>query len=143
MTEVREKRGLTYGIGTSLSVSDHSEELMGQFQASNDKVAEAIEVIRAEWARIATEGVTEEELQNAKTYMTGSYPLRFDGNGTIASILVGMQIIGLTPDYPKTRNQKGEAVTLDDVKRVAARLIKPDDLAFIVVGQPAGVTASE
>jgi zinc protease len=82
-------------------------------------------------------------LDNAKTYMTGSYPLRFDGNGTIASILVGMQIIGLTPDYPKTRNEKVEAVTLEDVKRVAARLITPDDLAFIVVGQPAGVTASE
>lgn len=143
MTEVREKRGLTYGIGTSLSVSDHSEELMGQFQASNENVAEAIAVIREEWAKIARDGITQVELDNAKTYMTGSYPLRFDGNGTIASILVGMQIIGLTPDYPKTRNQKVEAVTLDDVKRVAARLIKPDDLAFIVVGQPVGVTASE
>lgn len=143
MAEVREKRGLTYGIGTSLSVSDHSEELMGQFQASNDKVAEAIAVIREEWAKIARDGITQTELDNAKTYMTGSYPLRFDGNGTIASILVGMQIIGLTPDYPKTRNEKVEAVTLEDVKRVAARLITPDDLAFIVVGQPAGVTASE
>lgn len=143
MTEVREKRGLTYGIGTSLSVSDHSEELMGQFQASNDKVAEAIAVIREEWVKIARDGITQTELDNAKTYMTGSYPLRFDGNGTIASILVGMQIIGLTPDYPKTRNEKVEAVTLEDVKRVAARLVTPDDLAFIVVGQPAGVTASE
>jgi zinc protease len=143
MTEVREKRGLTYGIGTSLSVSDHSEALMGQFQASNDKVAEAIAVIREEWARIARDGITQTELDNAKTFMTGSYPLRFDGNGTIASILVGMQIIGLTPDYPKTRNEKVEAVTLEDVKRVAARLITPDDLAFVVVGQPAGVTASE
>ena len=143
MTEVREKRGLTYGIGTGLANYDQSEALLGQFQASNDKVAEAIEVIRAEWAKISTEGVTEEELKNAKTYMTGSYPLRFDGNGTIASILVGMQIMGLTPDYPKTRNARVEAVTMDDVKRVAAALFKPDDLAFVVVGQPVGVTATE
>lgn len=143
MTEVREKRGLTYGIGTGLSVSDHSQALMGQFQASNDKVAEAIAVIRDEWAKIAREGITPAELETAKTFMTGSYPLRFDGNGTIASILVGMQIIGLTPDYPKTRNEKVQAVTLDDVKRVAARLIVPEDLAFVVVGQPTGVTASE
>lgn len=143
MTEVREKRGLTYGIGTGLASYDHAEALLGQFQASNDKVAEAIEVIRAEWARIATEGVTEEELQNAKTYMTGSYPLRFDGNGTIASILVGMQIMGLTTDYPKTRNARVEAVTMEDVKRVARALFRPEDLAFIVVGQPVGVTATE
>ena len=143
MTEVREKRGLTYGIGTGLASYDHSEALVGQFQASNDKVAEAIDVIRAEWAKIAADGVTDAELATAKTYMTGSYPLRFDGNGTIASILVGMQIMGLTTDYPKTRNARVEAVTMADMKRVAARLFKPDDLAFIVVGEPVGVTPTE
>ncbi|MDB5660944.1 MAG: insulinase family protein [Cypionkella sp.] len=139
MNEVRTKRGLTYGIGTGLAAYDHAEVLIGQFQASNDKVAEAIKVIRDEWAKLAKDGVTEQELANAKTYMTGAYPLRFDGNDTIASILVGMQDLGLSPDYPKTRNAKVEAVTLEDVKRVAARLIKPDDLHFTVVGQPTGV----
>ena len=143
MTEVREKRGLTYGIGTSLASYDHSEALVGQFQASNDKVAEAIDVIRAEWAKVAADGVTQDELATAKTFMTGSYPLRFDGNGNIASILVGMQIMGLPTDYPKTRNARVEAVTMADMKRVAARLFKPDDLSFIVVGQPLGVTATE
>lgn len=143
MTEVREKRGLTYGIGTGLASYDHAEVLVGQLQASNDKVAEAIEVIRAEWAKIATDGVTEAELAAAKTYMTGSYPLRFDGNGTIASILVGMQVMGLSPDYPKIRNAKVEAVTMADMKRVAARLFKPEDLGFVVVGQPVGVVATE
>ena len=143
MTEVREKRGLTYGIGTGLASYDHAESLVGQFQASNDKTAEAIEVIRAEWAKIATEGVTEDELATAKTYMTGSYPLRFDGNDTIASILVGMQVMGLAADYPKTRNARVEAVTMADMKRVAARLFQPGDLAFIVVGQPVGVTPTE
>jgi zinc protease len=139
MSEVREKRGLTYGIGTGFAAYDHAEVMSGQFQASNEKVAEAIQVIRDQWALIAKDGVTEQELADAKTYMTGAYPLRFDGNDTIASILVGMQDLGLTPDYPKTRNAKVEAVTLDDVKRAAARLIKPDDLHFIVVGQPVGV----
>jgi len=139
MTEVREKRGLTYGIGTSLAAYDHAEVLMGQFQASNEKVAEAIKVIRDEWTKVAKDGVTAEELANAKTYMTGAYPLRFDGNDTIASILVGMQDLGLPPDYPKTRNARVEAVTPEDVKRVAARLLKPEDLNFIVVGQPTGV----
>ena len=143
MQEVREKRGLTYGIGTGLSSRDLSQEWVGQFQASNDKVAEAIDVVRAEWARMASGDVTEEDLATAKTYMTGAYPLRFEGNGPIASILVGMQMLGLASDYPKTRNDKVNAVTLADLQRVAARLMNPDHLFFKVVGQPAGLQSTE
>ncbi len=142
MTEVREKRGLTYGIGTYLVAMDQAELVLGQFSASNDKVAQAIEVTRAEWAKIATEGITEEELATTKTFLTGSYPLRFDGNGPIANILVGMQMEGLPIDYAVTRNAKVEAVTMADVKRVAARLFQPDQLHFVVVGQPTGVTTT-
>lgn len=136
MTEVREKRGLTYGIGTYIVNRDHADMLLGQFSASNDKVAEAINVVKAEWDRIVSEGVTPEELEATKTYLTGSYPLRFDGNGPIASILVGMQMDGMPMDYVTTRNSKVEAVTMDDIKRVAARLFKAADLHFVVVGQP-------
>lgn len=142
MTEVREKRGLTYGIGSYLVPMDHAEMLLGQFSASNDKVGEAIEVTRAEWAKIATEGITEEELATTKTYLTGSYPLRFDGNGPIANILVGMQMEGLPIDYAVTRNDKVNAVTMEDVKRVAARIFLPDALQFVVVGQPVDVVTS-
>ncbi len=143
MQEVREKRGLTYGIGTGLASRDLSAEWVGQFQASNDKVAEAIQVVRDEWAKMASEGVTAEELATAKTYMTGAYPLRFDGNGQIASILVGMQMLGLPADYPKTRNDKVNAVTMADISRVAKRLLKPENLSFVVVGEPVGVEATE
>ena len=143
MTEVREKRGLTYGIGTSLVGYDNSELVMGQAQIANDKVAEAVDVIRAEWARIGADGITEAELEATKTYLTGAYPLRFDGNGPLATIMVNMQLIGLPADYPKTRNDKVNAVTLEDVKRVAAMLFRPDDLRFVIVGQPAGVTDTE
>jgi zinc protease len=143
MQEVREKRGLTYGISTGLSSRDLSQEWVGQFQASNDKVAEAIDVVRAEWARMAACDVSEEDLATAKTYMTGAYPLRFEGNGPIASILVGMQMLGLPSDYPKTRNDKVNAVTLADLQRVGARLMNPDNLFFKVVGQPVGLTSTE
>jgi zinc protease len=139
MSEVREKRGLTYGIGSYLVSKDQAEIYMGQFSASNDKVAEAISVLRAEWAKIAAEGLTEEELATTKTYLTGSYPLRFDGNGNIASILVGMQMDDLPIDYPVTRNAKIEAVTMDDIRRVAKRIYLPDALHFVVVGQPTGL----
>jgi zinc protease len=139
MTEVREKRGLTYGIGTYIVNMDHADMILGQFSTSNDKTAEAIEVVKAEWGRIGQEGVSPEELEATKTYLTGSYPLRFDGNGPIARILVGMQMDGMPIDYVTTRNAKVEAVTMEDIKRVATRLFTPDALHFVVVGQPQGL----
>jgi zinc protease len=141
MTEVREKRGLTYGISTFLVPRTHAELVIGSVASSNDRIAEAIAVIRAEWARIASEGVTQAELDAAKTYITGEYPLRFTGNGPIAEIMVGMQTIDLGPDYVVNRNDFIEAVTLEDVNRVAAELLRPDALHFVVVGQPEGLAS--
>ena len=143
MDQVREKRGLTYGVGTSLTALDHGEMLSGHLSTANDKAAEAVQVIRDQWTDIAAHGVTQDELDAAKTYMTGSYPLRFDGNARIASILVGMQILGLPVDYPGGRNARITAVTLEDVKRVAARLLQPDQVFFVVVGDATGLKATE
>ena len=142
MEEVREKRGLTYGVNSYLAPKDHAELMLGQVASSNDRIAEAIEVIRDEWAKLAAEGVTEQELEDAKKYLTGAYPLRFDGNSTIANILAGMQMDDLPIDYADTRNDKVNAVTLDDIKRVAARLMRPEALHFVVVGQPEGIEST-
>lgn len=139
MNEVREKRGLTYGVYSYLAARDLSETYLGSVSSANDKIGEAIEVIQAEWAKAATEGLTEKEVRDAKTYITGAYPLRFDGNGRIANILVGMQQINLPIDYIPTRNDKVEAVTMDDIKRVAGYLLDPEGLQFVVVGQPVGL----
>src|SRR5690606_18878169 len=143
MEEVREKRGLTYGIGTYLVPMDHGELLMGQVASANEKMSETIGVVRAEWARVAAEGLSETELADAKTYLTGAYPLRFDGNATIANIIVGMQMNGFPLDYAETRNDRVEAVTMDDIRRVAKRIFRPGDLAFVIVGQPEGVASSD
>lgn len=139
MQEVRVARGLTYGIGSWLMDMDLSQLIMGQVATANDRMAETIEVVKSEWARIAAEGVTEEELEAAKTFLTGAYPLRFDGNRRIASILVGMQMNGLPVDYVVTRNDKVNAVTLEDIARVVQRIYRPEDLHVVVVGQPVGV----
>jgi len=143
MTEVREKRGLTYGIGTYLIPKFHAEMYLGSVASSNETIAEAIEVTKAEWAKMAQEGLTEEELETAKTYLTGEYPLRFDGNAEIASILAGMQMIGLPSDYVANRNDFIEAVTMEDIRRVAAELLDVDALHFVVVGQPVGLESTE
>jgi len=143
MEEVREKRGLTYGVYSYLLPMDYAALYMGRVASANDRVAQTVQVIRDEWIKMAENGVTAEELEGAKTYLTGAYPLRFDGNGPIANILVGMQMQDLPIDYIATRNDKVNAVTLEDVARVAKRLVRPDDLHFVVVGQPEGLESTE
>ena len=139
MQEARVKRGLTYGINTYPVSRDHAALFLGSTASSNQLMAETIAVIRNQWSEMMREGVTEKELERAKTYLTGAYPLRFDGNSRIAGILVGMQVQGLPIDYIATRNDRVNALTLEDVNRVAARLLRPDQLHFVVVGQPVGL----
>ena len=140
MHEVREKRGLTYGVYSFLLDRDSAQVWMGRVASANDRVAEAVDVIGDEWVRIRNDGVTEQELDDAKTYLTGAYPLRFDGNGTIANIAVSMQMDGLGTDYIASRNDQVNAVTLEDINRVAKELLDPSRLTFVVVGQPEGLT---
>lgn len=142
MTEVREKRGLTYGIYAYLIEKEHADLFVGRASTANERAAESVEVIRSVWANVAENGITQEELDQAKTYLTGAFPLRFDGNDQIASILVNMLMDEMPIDYISNRNSLVEAVTLNDVNRVAAELVDPDALTFIVVGQPEGLSAS-
>ncbi|PCJ73220.1 MAG: peptidase M16 [Rhodobacteraceae bacterium] len=139
--EIREKRGLTYGVGSFLTPYDRAALYMGSISSSNENIAEAINLIREEWAKLADKGVTQAELEAAQKYLTGSYPLRFDSNGAIASILAGVQFANLPIDYVDTRNDAVNAVTVEDINRVAARLVQPDSLQFVIVGQPEGITA--
>ena len=143
MEEVREKRGLTYGIGTSLLPLDYGQLIVGQVASANDKMSETVKVVQDVWADIATNGLTDTELADTKTYLTGAYPLRFDGNARIAGQLMGMQMNGFPIDYVKTRNAKIEAVTTEDIRRVAKRLFRPEDLHFTIVGSPAGLVGAE
>lgn len=139
MTEVREKRGLTYGVGTTLLPMDYGEMIIGQVKSDNSKISEAVKVIQDEWAKVEKDGITEEELNHSKTYLTGAYALRFDGNAPIARIMVGMQMIGLPPSYVTDRNDRVMEVTLEDIRRVAKRIYQPGNLRFVVVGQPQGL----
>jgi zinc protease len=141
--EVREKRGLAYSTYAYLAPLDRAGLWMGGVGTANERVAESIEVIRAEWRRMAEDGPTEEEIRKAKQYLTGAYPLRFDSNASIARILVGLQEANLGVDYPKRRNALVEAVTAEELRRVAAEWLKPDALAFVVVGQPEGLSATQ
>lgn len=141
--EVREKRGLAYGIDTYLATYDHAAVIAGGVGTQNGRVAESLRILRQEWARMRDEGPTAEELADAKTYLIGSYPLRFTTSTATAKALVAVQLEDFPADYFAKRNGYIEAVTLDDAKRVARRLFQPDRLAVVVVGKPAGVQATE
>ena len=143
MDEVREKRGLAYGVSTNLVPYDSSPLVLASVGTRNDAVAESIGVIRDEWEKFQADGPTAEELESAKLYLTGAWPLRFTSSGRIANILVAVQRDSLGLDYLDRRNDYIEAVTLDDVRRVAAELYKPDELTVVVVGQPVGLDESE
>lgn len=137
--EIREDRGLTYGIYAWLAPKDHSALIGGQFASDNRKVAEAVALLRAEWDRMADAGVTETELAEVKTYLTGAFPLYFDGNRKIAGMLASFMAQGLPASYVNTRNAQIEAVTLDEINRVAQRILTPEALQIFVVGAPEGL----
>lgn len=139
MNRVREQRGLVYGIGTSPSVRDYSAVIRGSAQSENANVREAIELTRAEMAQIYAEGATQAEVNDAITYLTGSFALDLDSNAKIAGMVHGYQVAGRDVGYINRRNDLIRAVTREDVNRVIRRLFNPDNFTFVVVGQPEGL----
>ena len=138
--EVREKRGLAYSVSSGLRTYKRAALLVVQTGSANERVAEAIRVIKAEMARLRTDGVSEAEFADAKTYLTGALALSLDSSGSIASLLHSMQIDNLSPDHLTRRSALIAAVKIEDVRRVARRLLRDEALTTVVVGKPVGVT---
>ena len=141
MDEVREKRGLAYSAYSYLYTLEKAGFLFGGTATVNARAGETIAIVRDVFTRMARQGPTQKELDEAKAYLTGAYALRFDTNAKIASQLHGILVTDFGIDYVKTRNDKIRAVTLKDIKRVARRILKPDELVFVVVGKPQGLKA--
>mgnify|MGYP001164061390 FL=1 len=140
--EVREKRGLAYSISSGLNPRRASATTVGGAGTANARVHETLNVVKAEWHRMAENGVTNDELKDAKTYLTGAYPLQFTGSMRIARMLVGIQLAELGIDYVKSRNAFINAVSRDDIARVAKKLLDANRLVTVVVGRPEGLPAT-
>jgi zinc protease len=138
-TEIREKRGLAYGIRTSLIWMDHSAIISGGTATRSDRAAETLSIIEKETKQVAEEGPTQDELDKAKAYLKGSYALGFDTSAKIAGQLVQLQLDKLGIDYPEKRGPLIDAVNLADAKRVAKRLLGSKMLT-VVVGRATGLT---
>jgi zinc protease len=139
--EVREKRGWAYGVSTYLYPMDHTALFNGWTQVRAERAGDSLKLMEAEISRMAEGGPTADELVKAKAYLKGSFALRFDTSTKIAAQLVQLQTLGLRIDYIDRRNELIDAVTLDDAKRVAKRVLQ-GGLLVAVVGRPVGIAST-
>ncbi len=136
--EVREKRGLAYTVFGAFYALDHGGFYYGGTTTKNERAKESFDVASAEIHDVALNGLHEEELEKGKTYLIGSYPLRFDTSSKIAAQLVQIQLEGRAPDWLVERNRQIGAVSMQDIKRAAARAFGDGALYTTVVGKPEG-----
>jgi zinc protease len=139
MTEVRVKRGLAYGAYTGLEPYDHGGIVAGEVATRNDKVADSLKVIKEELRKMGSTEVSAAELASAKTYLNGSFPLQMDSTTAIAALLTVVQRSHLGIDYFDRRPALINKVSAADVKRVGAKLLDPDKLTVVIVGDPKGM----
>jgi zinc protease len=141
--EIREKRGLTYGISAYPLPLDHTALIVGGVSTVNERVVETIDLLKQIWAKFGAEGPTETEVRDAKDYVNGSYNLRFSNSGAIAGVITAIQRQDLGVDYIDRRTAIIEAIKIEDLKRIAKRLFRAEDLTFVVVGKPVGLEATQ
>ena len=141
--EVREKRGLTYGIHSGFFDMDHAEGLSISLSTENKNAAEALTLIRQEITRMRDTPITTQELSEAQSYIVGSLALSFSTTDAIASNVLGLQENDRPIDYFDTYPALIKAVTIADITRVSKRLLTPDQMLTVIVGKPAGVTPTD
>ena len=134
--EVREKRGLAYSVYSQLVTYDYAAMFYGGTSTKNERAAESMAVIEKEISSLSNFGPTEEELDKAKKYLTGSYALRFDTSTKIASQLVNLQSEGFGVEYLDERHKLIAAVTMEDAKTASKRLFGDTKLLVTVAGNP-------
>lgn len=134
--ELREKRGLTYGINSGLVPQIHAGSWRGQFSTRNEQAGEALGVLKAQLAEFAQHGPTDAQLADAKRYLTGSFALNLDSNADMADFLMVMRIHALGRDYIERRNALIHAVTKEQVHAVAKRILQGDKLIITIIGKP-------
>lgn len=134
MEEVRVKRGLTYGVSSTLMPLDHSPLWIVQAGIDPAGTEEAIAVMKKTWTDVAEHGLTDEEIAAAKDYLIGSMPLALTSTDMIADILLQLQQDGLPKTTLDTRAAEISAVTPEDIRRVAKQYLKPGTLTTVIVG---------
>ena len=140
--EVREKRGLAYSVSDNLLWLEHAAVMLGGTATRADRAGETVDLIEKEIRHFAENGPTAGELMEAKRYLNSAFVLNLDSSTKIAGLLVQLELDGFGTDYFSRRTAMIEAVTLDDARRVAKRLLDKG-LLVTVVGKPQGFASSK
>ena len=140
--EIREKRGLTYGVSAYPLPLNNAGLIIGKISTVNERVGESIDLIKGIWRRFGEEGPTDQEMRDAKDYINGSFALRFTNSSSIATVLNALQRFELGSDYISRRPSLINQITLKDLKYVAKRIFNSADLTFSVVGMPKGIVST-
>jgi len=134
MDNIRDNKGLSYDVHSYFASNKQAGSFQAGLQTKNNTANEAIDEILKEMERIRKEPVTDKELSDAKAYLTGSFPLRLDSNSKIAGFLVAVEFFGLGINYVDDYKKFIDAVTKDDILRVAQKYLAPDKYILVVVG---------
>ena len=143
MQEVREERGLVYGISSYFNPLPHHGAFRVVAQTKNESVSSVIDLVKKEIEAMRRNGVSEEMFADAISYLVGSFPLRLDSNADILSYLTFMQTEELGMDYMNNWVANIRNVTRADIKKVAQKRFRPDDMAIVLVGNPDGTAPQE
>lgn len=131
---IRNQRGLAYSIYSYFVAGKNAGRFQLAMQTRNESAREAIEVAKAELERLRRDGVTAEEIRDAKSYLTGSFALGLDTNDDVADFLGQVEYLGLGLDYADGYPDLIRKVTAEDVLRVARKYLQPEKLLLVVVG---------
>jgi zinc protease len=134
-TRVREERGLAYSVYSTVQPGRYGASYLVSLQTRTEAVAQAVQLVREEMARMGREPVSAPELDLAKSYLIGSFPLRLDTSGKLAGFLGAVEEGGLGLDYPERYKERIARVTAADVQRVAARYLDPATFVSVMVGK--------
>lgn len=134
LTEVRAKRGFAYSVNSAFDFKKFTGSFSVNFQTKNDSAREAISIVLEEMKKIQTEPVTDKELEGARKYLTGSFPLRLDTQAKLAGFLAQVEFYDLGYDYADTYTSRIMAVTKEDIQRVAKKYLNPDNYTLVAVG---------
>jgi zinc protease len=134
-TRVREEKGLAYSIYAAVQPGRYGASYLVSLQTRTDTVTEAVQLVREEMARMGREPASAGELDLAKSYLIGSFPLRLDTSGKLAGFLGAVEENGLGLDYPDRYKERIARVTAADAQRAAAKYLDPATFSSVLVGK--------
>jgi zinc protease len=141
MESIRNQRGLAYSVYSHFSADKGRGTFEFVMQTKNETALEAVHLAEDEMRRMREQRVSEQELNDAKNYLIGSFPLRFDTNRKVASLLGQVEYYQLGLDYPERYNGLIQQVDREEVQRVAQKYLLPDKLILVIVGNQSKIAA--